>query len=155
MAKQRFDLRHAHFQVKLQAHHLVPDRKSLVLAGPAARQMNRAFGQIKSVSVPMENGRALGQNIQRMVPDVRRVELNGEPADFLLGVGVHFGAQDTGDQLRSQADAQHFLLFLNGQFDEELFPLIHLKRESSLAPMGPPMTTSMSRYSILGRGSCA
>ena len=82
--------------------------------------VNGSRGDGEHVAVPLQGGEALGEAGEHVQPPSGLGQLHLEPADLLEGRPVHRAAQNVGEQLAAQADAQHQLAGVDGAPDEAL-----------------------------------
>ena len=111
------------FQMELKTQDPVAVGEGLVLAGLAPSQVEGPAGQVKGLAVPVKDLGLWRKQLPQVVTGSLRGALNGKPADLGLAVLVYLGAENIGDELAPQADAQNGFISLEGLTDEVLFGL--------------------------------
>ena len=103
--------------MELQGDRAPADLEGLVRAARVGGQAHGSGRQIERLAVPVER-QVLGRELERRLH--AGDALDREPADLLRRSGVHAGAERAGQELRTEADAEHRHAAVDGLADELL-----------------------------------
>ncbi len=110
-----------HFEVELKGEGRAVF-EGLVVAGVGGGEAAGFGGDCESFAVPVEWGETIGEVIKTFTfPGGVIGQGHGEKADFAVAHGFDFGAEDVGDHLATEADAEDGFAGLEGGADEVLF----------------------------------
>lgn len=111
------ELSSSHFQMKLQGESPVFPGERLIWRNVGRCQKLSGIGKIERVTVPVQHGLVLDGR-EWMPHPVRFRELQRTPTDLALTAGVDFGPESTGDELRSETDAERGPALVEATLDQ-------------------------------------